>query len=265
MDYAQLGVRRRHSGFVAAMLTTPEFVESASALATRIAPYGASNSLAQLAVRLASPGVPDVYQGSELRDLSLVDPDTIAAPLTMRFAVRFCGISMHAVLLHRTSRSSSCDRSPMAGSEASRSSHGLKIPTRRPRLVSESSYRAIDGGHHTVPFERAASLTKRLVLRRSAAAAFGDAREDTMAHRRGLGDARIDVGRGSFVDVLTNAIGTTPPSFLSPPSFARSPLPGWFRARTGAFAVHKILPVSRAYPMPSPGILPAKSYFRGSW
>jgi (1->4)-alpha-D-glucan 1-alpha-D-glucosylmutase len=33
------------------------------------------NSLGQLVLKLASPGVPDFYQGSELWDLSLVDPD----------------------------------------------------------------------------------------------------------------------------------------------------------------------------------------------
>jgi (1->4)-alpha-D-glucan 1-alpha-D-glucosylmutase len=34
-----------------------------------------ANSLAQLALRLTVPGVPDTYQGTELPDLSLVDPD----------------------------------------------------------------------------------------------------------------------------------------------------------------------------------------------
>jgi (1->4)-alpha-D-glucan 1-alpha-D-glucosylmutase len=33
------------------------------------------NGLAQKAVTLAAPGVPDIYQGTELWDLSLVDPD----------------------------------------------------------------------------------------------------------------------------------------------------------------------------------------------
>jgi (1->4)-alpha-D-glucan 1-alpha-D-glucosylmutase len=33
------------------------------------------NSLVQVALKLASPGVPDIYQGGELWDLSLVDPD----------------------------------------------------------------------------------------------------------------------------------------------------------------------------------------------
>jgi (1->4)-alpha-D-glucan 1-alpha-D-glucosylmutase len=36
---------------------------------------GALNSIAQSTIRLAAPGVPDIYQGAELWDLSLVDPD----------------------------------------------------------------------------------------------------------------------------------------------------------------------------------------------
>ncbi|MCW2496955.1 malto-oligosyltrehalose synthase [Jatrophihabitans sp.] len=40
-----------------------------------IRPYGWSNSLAQKLVQLTMPGIPDVYQGQELWDDSLVDPD----------------------------------------------------------------------------------------------------------------------------------------------------------------------------------------------
>ncbi len=36
---------------------------------------GALNSLAQTLIKVTAPGVPDIYQGSELWDLSLVDPD----------------------------------------------------------------------------------------------------------------------------------------------------------------------------------------------
>ena len=43
--------------------------------AARIAPYGWSNALGQKLVQLTMPGVPDVYQGCELWDNSLVDPD----------------------------------------------------------------------------------------------------------------------------------------------------------------------------------------------
>jgi (1->4)-alpha-D-glucan 1-alpha-D-glucosylmutase len=41
----------------------------------RLAAPGALNSLSQLVLRLTSPGVPDLYQGTEYWDLSLVDPD----------------------------------------------------------------------------------------------------------------------------------------------------------------------------------------------
>ena len=40
-----------------------------------IAPAGAVNGLAQTLLRLTAPGVPDLYQGTELWDFSLVDPD----------------------------------------------------------------------------------------------------------------------------------------------------------------------------------------------
>jgi (1->4)-alpha-D-glucan 1-alpha-D-glucosylmutase len=41
----------------------------------KIQHYGICNSLSQTLLKLASPGVPDLYQGSELWDLSMVDPD----------------------------------------------------------------------------------------------------------------------------------------------------------------------------------------------
>ena len=43
--------------------------------ARRIAEIGMHNSLSQLLLKLASPGVPDIYQGNELWDFALVDPD----------------------------------------------------------------------------------------------------------------------------------------------------------------------------------------------
>ncbi|MGG5886558.1 malto-oligosyltrehalose synthase [Falsiroseomonas sp. HC035] len=41
----------------------------------RIARLGLDNSLVQTALKLTLPGVPDIYQGAEMWDLSLVDPD----------------------------------------------------------------------------------------------------------------------------------------------------------------------------------------------
>jgi (1->4)-alpha-D-glucan 1-alpha-D-glucosylmutase len=53
----------------------PATTAELDAFVTRIAPFGWSNSLAQKLLQLTLPGVPDVYQGTELWDYSLVDPD----------------------------------------------------------------------------------------------------------------------------------------------------------------------------------------------
>ena len=52
-----------------------EFLNSFTAFQKKIAHYGVFNSLTQTLLKLTSPGVPDFYQGTELWDLNLVDPD----------------------------------------------------------------------------------------------------------------------------------------------------------------------------------------------
>ena len=51
------------------------FLESFIPLAESVARAGAINSLTQVLLKLTSPGVPDLYQGNEIWDFSLVDPD----------------------------------------------------------------------------------------------------------------------------------------------------------------------------------------------
>ncbi|HEX6465134.1 MAG TPA: malto-oligosyltrehalose synthase, partial [Vicinamibacterales bacterium] len=51
------------------------FLAAFAPLQQRVERCGRINSLAQVVLKTASPGVPDFYQGSELWDLSLVDPD----------------------------------------------------------------------------------------------------------------------------------------------------------------------------------------------
>jgi (1->4)-alpha-D-glucan 1-alpha-D-glucosylmutase len=51
------------------------FVVDFDSFARRVAQAGMLNSLSQTLLKIASPGVPDFYQGTELWDLSLVDPD----------------------------------------------------------------------------------------------------------------------------------------------------------------------------------------------
>jgi len=49
--------------------------DEAEAFVAKIARAGILNSLSQTLLRLTTPGVPDLYQGAELWDFSLVDPD----------------------------------------------------------------------------------------------------------------------------------------------------------------------------------------------
>jgi (1->4)-alpha-D-glucan 1-alpha-D-glucosylmutase len=51
------------------------FLQAFLPFQSRVAELGIYNSLAQLLVKITAPGVPDFYQGTELWDLSLVDPD----------------------------------------------------------------------------------------------------------------------------------------------------------------------------------------------
>ncbi|MGQ9920816.1 MAG: malto-oligosyltrehalose synthase, partial [Desulfobacca sp.] len=73
LDYEQ-AVR----AFVADILKespTNDFLPDFLAFQEELAYFGALNSLAQVLLKIAAPGVPDFYQGTELWDFSLVDPD----------------------------------------------------------------------------------------------------------------------------------------------------------------------------------------------
>ncbi len=61
--------------FVERSLHDPEFMGRMRAVCETIAVPGAVNGLAIALLRLCSPGVPDTYQGAELWNQSLVDPD----------------------------------------------------------------------------------------------------------------------------------------------------------------------------------------------
>ncbi len=65
------------SGFVTAILADAGFVAGVESFlaAHQLVDLGRASSLAQTALLLSCPGVPDLYQGGEVWDLSLVDPD----------------------------------------------------------------------------------------------------------------------------------------------------------------------------------------------
>jgi (1->4)-alpha-D-glucan 1-alpha-D-glucosylmutase len=62
-------------GFIEQILESQEFLASLEEFVGRVRHAGRINSLAQTLLKFTAPGVPDTYQGSEIWDLSLVDPD----------------------------------------------------------------------------------------------------------------------------------------------------------------------------------------------
>jgi (1->4)-alpha-D-glucan 1-alpha-D-glucosylmutase len=61
--------------FVDSLLSDVEFVREVEVFVAKIVVAGRVNSLTQTLMKCTAPGVPDLYQGGELWDLSLVDPD----------------------------------------------------------------------------------------------------------------------------------------------------------------------------------------------
>ena len=61
--------------FVTAAMRDAEFRADLEKFVARLVEPGQINSLAQTLIKLTAPGVPDIYQGNELWDLSLMDPD----------------------------------------------------------------------------------------------------------------------------------------------------------------------------------------------
>ncbi|GAA4421979.1 malto-oligosyltrehalose synthase [Actinokineospora soli] len=120
----------------------------------RITPAGWSNALGQKLLQLAGPGIPDVYQGTELWDLSLVDPDNrrpVDFALRRELLARLDGGWLPPV-----------DATGAAKLHVVRTV--LRLRRERPELFT--GYRPIDVGEHAVAFERdgVAAVARRLPL-----------------------------------------------------------------------------------------------------
>lgn len=124
------------------------FLHELAAFVARIAPAGALNSLLQTTLRLTSPGVPDLYQGTELWDFSLVDPDN-RRPVD--YALRAAGVD---------------DAPPAAKFAHWRDAHVkfatvrrlLALRARAPELLREGAYVPLEvrgeGAAHVIAFAR---------------------------------------------------------------------------------------------------------------
>jgi (1->4)-alpha-D-glucan 1-alpha-D-glucosylmutase len=179
--------------FVRGALGDPAFRQALESFVDLVMPHGATNSLALLALRLGSPGVPDVYQGTEMWDLSLVDPDN-------RRPVDFG--RRRAALAELDARGPA---TPALARELVRSYrdgriklHVLRVGLRErksaPDLFLRGAYRPLASSPHVIAFERTLGeerlvvvvprITRRLVS--EPAFALGDAwKDDTLDTSRG--------------------------------------------------------------------------------
>jgi glycogen operon protein len=164
------------------------FLEAATRFSAVIAPSGALNSLAQLALRLAAPGVPDVYQGSECWDLSLVDPDNRRPVDYDRRRKLLAELEASGPPNHALARAL-CASYSDGRVKLHVTRLGLRLRREHPALFLEGSYESLGDDPHLVAFQRCLGdarlvcIVPRLVHRRtrgagawSPGAAWGDAR-----------------------------------------------------------------------------------------
>ncbi|MFD4836671.1 malto-oligosyltrehalose synthase [Achromobacter sp. NPDC058515] len=130
-----------------------ELLADIAAFALRLAPAGMINSFTQTLLRNALPGVPDLYQGTDLWDFSLVDPDN-------RRPVDY---PLRATLLAQASRGVGMDLSAAAWRSGSvKQSLIHRLLTARQRLPGPST----DGDCVRVPAEGAQASHALAFLRR---------------------------------------------------------------------------------------------------
>src|SRR5438876_6483411 len=154
------------------------FLDDFTAFQARVAHFGALNSLAQTLIKITAPGVPDFYQGAELWDLSLVDPDN-RRPVACALRRRLLGELERAL-------ASTSDRAGFAFGLFKEKEDGrvklyiireaLALRRARPTLIAAGDYRALEArgalAEHLCAFARvgpdgaALTVVPRLLARR---------------------------------------------------------------------------------------------------
>ena len=165
------------------VLSGPVAAEVASFVDRIVAP-GWSNALGQKLVQLTAPGVPDVYQGTELWDLSLVDPDN-RRPVDYEVRRR---------LLARIEDGWLPDVDDSGAAKLLVVQRALRLRREHPELFR--GYRPLEASgrtaRHVVAFERngLVAVATRLPV--------------GLANAGGWGDAVLPLPPGEWTDVLTS-------------------------------------------------------------
>ncbi|MFC7736801.1 malto-oligosyltrehalose synthase [Roseomonas sp. GCM10028921] len=162
--------------FLTAMLASDRpsrLREEVAAMVRRLSPAGAVNGLAQALIRCTAPGIPDLYQGTEFWDFSLVDPDNRRpVDFAAREAALEAGEPPVGLLSHwRDGRV-----------KAAVIARALALRTRHPTLFAEGEYIPVEAegsmAAHVLAFARRAGEAACLtVVTRLPARALGDSSE----------------------------------------------------------------------------------------
>ncbi|MET0967347.1 MAG: malto-oligosyltrehalose synthase, partial [Nakamurella sp.] len=153
------------------------------AMVDRLRPLGWSNSLSAKLIQLAGVGVPDVYQGTELWELSLVDPDN-------RRPVDY---SARLELLHRLDEGWRPEIDEQGAVKLLVTSRALRLRRDRPELFTGYTPIVADGAaaEHAFAFNRGGAV---VVATRLPAG---------LAAKGGWADTTMNLPDGSWTDLLT--------------------------------------------------------------
>jgi len=136
--------------FVAGVLADRRFTSNFLFESEPLFAAGRVNSFAQTAIKLTAPGVPDVYQGTEGWDLSLVDPDN-RRPVDFRRLEAWLGAESPATFADEAAWIDGRAKQHLIAS-------GLRLRGERPRLFAEGAYLPVEaqgaGAGHVVAFGR---------------------------------------------------------------------------------------------------------------
>ena len=199
-----------------------DFLQSIHAFVETIAPAGAANGLVQIALRLLLPGVPDTYQGTELWDFSLVDPDN-RRPVD--YAAR------ERILEGETSFDTLASDWRDGRIKLKLMQSLLALRSRLPMLFAEGDYApiAVEGRRagHVLAFSRAHGVQKIVVVA-GLCLLSDDARDGLMPPRDWWGDTRIvlDAEAGLRSAWALDDISSPFPSLVAD-HFERLPVSVW--------------------------------------
>ena len=131
--------------YLGAALANDTFVAEMAAFAGRVAPAGYCNALSRLVVHLTSPGTPDIYQGDEMWNFALVDPDNRRA---VDFEIRRATLDRLDTALDGGDRAAACADMLRTVVDGRLKMHvtrtGLRLRHELPAALTRGSYAELD-------------------------------------------------------------------------------------------------------------------------